>query len=479
MNRLIACCLPISLLLATGCAQLPATDPAPVPMANFTVIDPEAPPLPQALRPATPPPAAVTVVTPPPKPAPMDMWERIRNGYAMRPMNSDLVRHWENFYASKPEFFARLVDRSRHYLFHIVEEIERRRMPTELALLPVIESAYNPQAYSKAHASGLWQFIPSTGKNYGLRQNWWYDGRRDVIAATGAALDYLEKLYGMFGDWELALASYNWGEGAVSRAVARNQARGLPADYASLTMPAETRNYLPKLIAVKNIIADPARFGIRLTPVPNEAYFEVVTVERHIDIKLAAKFAGMPLEEFRFLNPAHNKPVIKAGSAETIVLPRNRVATFFANLENHDKPLVSWQAHTIRPGEKPEKIAASYGMSVSELKSVNNLGSGNRFQAGLPLLVPVREGGTPNLPDLPATPVTLPKAYSAARNTHTKGAQPAKHAVKNTGAKRAPPKRAQSAAKPAGTAKSPAKNAPKAKPQAKARPTAVASQQKP
>src|SRR5690606_35561205 len=140
---------------------------------------------------------------------------------------------------AQPEYFARMVERSSHYLFHIVEQVERRGMPLEIALLPMIESAYNPPAYSRAHASGLWQFIPSTGRLYGLRQNWWYDGRRDVIAATAAALDYLEKLHAQFGDWELALASYNWGEGAVSRAVARNQARGLPADYASLKMPAE------------------------------------------------------------------------------------------------------------------------------------------------------------------------------------------------------------------------------------------------
>lgn len=465
--------LPALLLLAAGCAQIqiPVETPAPPELGFAPSVPSASDPITSLTLRATPPPVIAVVHEPAAKPAPKDVWERIRNGYTMRPMETDLVRHWENFYSSKPEFFARLVDRSRHYLFHIVEEIERRKMPSEIALLPVIESAYNPQAYSKAHASGLWQFIPSTGKNYGLRQNWWYDGRRDVIAATGAALDYLEKLHGMFGDWELALASYNWGEGAVSRAVARNQARGLPADYASLTMPAETRNYLPKLIAVKNIIADPARFGIRLAPVPNEPYFEVITVQRHIDVKLAAKFAGMPLDEFRFLNPAHNKPVIKAGSAETIVLPRSQVATFMANYENHDKPLVTWQAHTVKPGEKPEKIAASYGMSVSELKSVNNIGGKNQFRAGLPLLVPVKEGGTPNLPDLPATPVTLSKAYSTARSTHAKGA--GKHAVKSSSAKRTPAKRAQTPTKP-GTAK--AKAAPKAKPPAKS--AVVASQQR-
>ncbi|MBX3666458.1 MAG: transglycosylase SLT domain-containing protein [Burkholderiales bacterium] len=436
-----------AMLIVTGCAQMPAgelgeaPDSAPPVVATAPEIIPDRP----AVTPEIPAPEPVPAIE---KPAPRDMWERIRTGFAMKPMDGDLVRDWEIRYSAKPEYFARMVDRGSHYLFHIVEEIERRKMPAEIALLPMIESAYNPQAYSKAHASGLWQFIPSTGRLYGLRQNWWYDGRRDVIAATNAALDYLEKLYGMFGDWELALASYNWGEGAVSRAVARNQARGLPGDYASLTMPAETRNYLPKLIAVKNIIADPARFGVQLAGVPNEPYFEIVTVRQHIDVKLAAKFAEMPLEEFRFLNPAHNKRVIKAYAAETIVLPRNRVAIFHANLENHAKPLVTWQAHTLKPGEKPEKVAAKYGISVSELKEVNGIGSKTRLRPGQPLLVPVREGATPNLPDLPATPVTLPRAYKAARAAHTKGAKPAKHATR-AAVKRAPAKRAKAAVKPA------------------------------
>ncbi|MCW5575239.1 MAG: transglycosylase SLT domain-containing protein [Burkholderiales bacterium] len=436
-----------AMLIVTGCAQMPAgelgeaPDSAPPVVATAPEIIPDRP----AVTPEIPAPEPVAAIE---KPAPRDMWERIRTGFAMKPMDGGLVRDWETRYSAKPEYFARMVDRGSHYLFHIVEEIERRKMPAEIALLPMIESAYNPQAYSKAHASGLWQFIPSTGRLYGLRQNWWYDGRRDVIAATNAALDYLEKLYGMFGDWELALASYNWGEGAVSRAVARNQARGLPGDYASLTMPAETRNYLPKLIAVKNIIADPARFGVQLAGVPNEPYFEIVTVRQHIDVKLAAKFAEMPLEEFRFLNPAHNKRVIKAYAAETIVLPRNRVAIFHANLENHAKPLVTWQAHTLKPGEKPEKVAAKYGISVSELKAVNGIGSKTRLRPGQPLLVPVKEGATPNLPDLPATPVTLPRAYKAARAAHTKGGKPAKHATR-AAVKRAPAKRAKAAVKPA------------------------------
>ena len=452
MIKIAARCTLISFVVfAAACAQLPgemtANEGASRPQPQTQTQDPIARIAAQA-GPVTP--AVTAPVKAEPqvnqvKVPPKDVWERVRNGYTMKPMDTDLVRHWEIFYSAKPEYFARMVNRSSHYLFHITEEVERRKMPTAVALLPMIESAYNPQAYSKAHASGLWQFIPSTGRIYGLHQNWWYDGRRDVIAATNAALDYLEKLYAMFGDWELALASYNWGEGAVSRAIARNQAKGLPTDYASLTMPAETRNYLPKLIAVKNIIADPARFGVKLTSIPNEPYFEVISVKRHIDLKLAAKFADMPLDEFRFLNPAHNKPVIKSDGSETIVLPRNRVAIFRANIENSDKPLVSWQAHTVKAGEKPEKIAASYGMSVNELKQVNNITASNKFRTGLPLLVPVKDGATPNLPDLPATPVSLPKAYKAARTTHANtntGSKPVKHATKTTAAKRSPAKRA-------------------------------------
>jgi len=452
MKKIAArCALLILVALAAACAQLPADKPEPI--EGIAATQQPADPVATTAAPVQ---ATTPVETPAPatKAPPRDVWERVRNGYAMKPMDTELVRHWEAFYSAKPEYFARMVDRSSHYLFHIIEEIERRKMPAEIALLPMIESAYNPQAYSKAHASGLWQFIPSTGKHYGLRQNWWYDGRRDVIAATNAALDYLEKLHSMFNDWELALASYNWGEGAVGRAIARNQARGLPTDYASLTMPAETRNYLPKLIAVKNIIADPARFGVKLASIPNEPYFEVISVKRHIDVKLAAKFAGMPLDEFRFLNPAHNKPVIKSDGSETIVLPRSQVAIFMTNFENHDKPLVSWQAHTVKAGEKPEKIAANYGMSVAELKQVNNISAKNKFRAGLPLLVPVKDGATPNLPDLPATPVSLPKAYKTARSAHTKGSKPVKHATKAAVAKRPPAKRAQT------PVKSPAKGKP-------------------
>lgn len=444
----------IVVLLSAACAQLPATgelaEQGPEPAATAPVVAEQEAGLPVVAGAIQTPPPAPVIAAAPLQTPPRDVWERIRNGYALPAMDNDLVRTWETRYLAKPDYLARMVERSSHYLFHIVEEIERRKMPAEIALLPMIESAYNPQAYSRAHAAGLWQFIPSTGRLYGLRQNWWYDGRRDVIAATSAALDYLEKLHAQFGDWELALASYNWGEGAVSRAMARNQARGLPTDYASLNMPAETRNYLPKLIAVKNIISDPARFGIQLASVPNEPYFATLPVTQPIDVRLAAKLAEMPLEEFRFLNPAHNKPVIKAGTAETIVLPQDKVAVFQANLRNHDQPLVSWQAHVLKAGEKPEKVAAHYNIHLAELKRVNNITGKNRFRTGQSLLVPVKVGMKPHLPDLPATPVSLPKAYRTASSKNQKQVSRTRTARSTPAKQRAPAKgRAVAVKKPA------------------------------
>lgn len=386
------------------------------------------------------------------------LWPRITRGFALPPMDNELVREWENWYSSRPDYVARMIGRSSHFLFHIVEQVEKHGMPMEIALLPMIESAYNPVAYSKSHASGIWQFIPTTGKHYGLRQNWWYDGRRDVIAATDAALDYLDKLHGMFGDWQLALASYNWGEGAVGRAMERNRAKGLPTDYESLTVPPETRHYIPKLIAVKNIISNPAKYGLQIADIPNEPFFDTVTLTRHIDMKVAAKLAGMTVEEFKFLNPGHNKPVIKAGEAERIVLPAHKVATFHANLESYASRLVSWQTVTLRRGEKAEAVAAEHGMSLAELKQVNGLQSQKTIVAGQPLLVPLKEGAAePDFPDLPVTPVTLPAAIKAA-----KAAAQSKRYVKASGAKFAGRKAVQKAS--AAKAKPPVKQVRAAKP---------------
>ena len=341
-----------------------------------------------------------------------DVWQRIRAGFQMSQMESNLIRDWETYYATRPEYFARMIENSRPFLYHIITEVERRGMPAEIALLPMIESAYNPVAYSSAHASGIWQFIPSTGKNYGLKQNGWYDGRRDVIAATNAALDYLQNLYAMFKDWELALASYNWGEGAVQRAVDRNQAKGLSANYQSLTnMPAETRNYLPKLIAVKNIVAEPERFGLNLASIPNEPAIQAITVKRHIDVAVAAKFAEMTPEEFKFLNPAHTRPVINANSAETIVLPTSKVTTFLFNLnENEDKPLASWKTYTVKAGDRPETIAARHRISVAELNQANNVGGRRRIATGQTILVPSLGELQPELAEVSTVSAIAPAA---------------------------------------------------------------------
>ncbi len=318
-----------------------------------------------------------------------DLWTRIRNGFAMRDLDSPLVARHEKWYASRPDYVARMTERARRYLYHITVEVERRGMPSEIALLPMIESAFNPEAYSRSRASGIWQFIPSTGKNFGLQQNWWYDGRRDVISATNGALDYLQKLHDMFGDWELALAAYNWGEGAVQRAQARNRKRGLPVNYTSLKMPRETRSYVPKLLAVKNIVANPASFGLVLENIPNEPYFAAVSTARHIDVKLAAELADISMEEFAALNPAHNRPVILQDNSDLILLPVGAVETFRANLENYDKPLVSWQAYQPRKGERLDLLAPRFGLSVETLKSVNGLSGRAKVSTGQTLLVPV------------------------------------------------------------------------------------------
>ena len=222
-----------------------------------------------------------------------DLWGRIRRGFQMPDLQTDLVDMQVNWYAQRPDYVQRMTERSQKYLYHIVEELEARHMPTELALLPFIESAYSPQALSVAKAAGMWQFMPGTGRTYNLKQNMWQDERRDVLASTSAALDYLSRLHDMFGDWQLALAAYNWGEGNVQRAIARNEAAGLPTDYLSLRMPNETRNYVPKLQAVKNIVMNPQMYGLTLPSIPNHPYFVTVTTSHDIDVEMAAKLANL------------------------------------------------------------------------------------------------------------------------------------------------------------------------------------------
>ena len=320
---------------------------------------------------------------------PSDLWDRIRAGYAMPDLDDPLVAKWERFYSERPEYMARIVDRSGKYMFYIVTELERRGMPLEIALLPMIESAFNPIAHSSAKASGIWQFIPSTGTSYGMKQDWWADSRRDIVKATNGALDYLSNLHGMFGDWQLALASYNWGEGSVGRAVQKAKARDKDGSYLSLDMPAETRNYLPKLQAVKNIIRNPAAFGISIATIPNEPYFKTITLANPIDLKRAAQLAEMTEADFVALNPAHNRPVIGGRSEYQVLLPASKADTFLARLESNEKPRVSWMAYRTRSGDRIEALAERFGTSVTALKSVNGIRSvAPTLPPGYHLLVP-------------------------------------------------------------------------------------------
>jgi membrane-bound lytic murein transglycosylase D len=352
-----------------------------------------------------------------------DLWQRIRQGFAMPDLESDLVRKQMAYYATRPDYLQRIFDRSRMYLYHIVHELEKRNLPTELALLPMVESAFNPMAYSRAHASGLWQFIPGTGRRFELQQNWWYDGRRDIVESTKAALDYLTFLYEMHGDWHLALASYNWGEGAVARAIAQNRKIGKPTDYLSLKMPAETRLYVPKLQALKNIIVNPGPLGITLDPIPNQPYFTSVTKLRDIDVRLAAKLAEMPVEEFIALNPGFSRPIIRASVTPRIVLPADRVDVFHDNLQKHDaSTLVSWKTYHPRRGESFESIAKKVGMTLGQLKEVNGISPRTRTVPNL-LVVPsspaVAETRKLPLMYAPPIPIVMRRTYHTVKPGET------------------------------------------------------------
>jgi membrane-bound lytic murein transglycosylase D len=379
---------------------------------------------------ASPPPAAVTPPSLPsafedvddvPLPDP-DLWQRIRMGFRLDALDSPLVADQEAWYASRPEYIKRFVDRGSLYLHYIVEQVEKRGMPTEIALLPVIESAFNPRAYSRSKASGIWQFIPSTGKNYGLSQDWWKDNRRDIVAATDAALNYLQKLHDDFNSWELALAAYNCGEGCVARAIGWNQKRGLPTDYASLTrLPPETRSYVPKLFAVKNIVLSPASYGLELDSVPDVPYFTEVKAPPRIDVKVAAKLADMSEEDFIALNPAHNKAVASSG---TLILPVDRADSFRTNLESYDKPLVTWTTYQARRGESLDAIARHNNLSLAQIKAANSdlrLDKRGRLRTAGPIMVPMKGAQTVKVAQLAtnkaadAAPAAEPAPSPAAR----------------------------------------------------------------
>ena len=422
------------MLLATGCASLPAPDAAPAqqPIALASPMPfPEPMPVAAVAPPAEPMAtaeleAAAAMPEGRYEPGPPrgrldplqdaergDLWQRVRGGFAMPDLEGDLVRKWEQFYAGQPGYVQRMTERGGRYMFHIVEEVNRRGMPAELALLPFIESAFNPQAMSRTRASGMWQFMPATGKDYELRQNIFRDDRRDVLASTRAALDYLQRLNTMFGDLHLALAAYNWGQGNVLKAVERNRRAGLAGAYSQLQMPQETRDYVPKLQAIKNIIARPDAFALTLPPLQNHPFFLSVPIERDIDVALATRLAGLSLDEFQQLNPQMNKPVILAAGTPRVLLPYDNANRFIREMGSHRGALATWTAWVAPKTLKPAEAARMTGMNEVLMRDVNRIPPRMLVKVGSTLLVPRGAHATDNVSEHIAENATMSLAPEA------------------------------------------------------------------
>ncbi|MBV4535342.1 lytic transglycosylase domain-containing protein [Pseudomonas urmiensis] len=347
--------------------------------------------------------------------APQDVWERMRQGFALQDSIdvNPRIEQQRLWFASNPRFVETAGERGSLYLHYIVERLEERDMPLELALLPAIESAYNPMAYSRAHAAGMWQFIPSTGRHFNLRQTNFYDGRRDITASTNAALEYLTRLHDMFnGDWLLALAAYNAGEGTVSRAIERNEKLGLPTDYWNLPLPQETRDYVPKLLALSQVVSTPESYGVNLNPIANEPYFEAVAINDRLDLSKVAAFANMDEDELIQLNPAFKKRMTVDGPKQLLV-PTAKAQLLSASLSNlNPEQLVSLQprkavfeaavaeakapaarSYRVKRGDNLGSIAKANRVSVKDIQRWNRL-SGNRLKAGQVLAL--RGGNAPS-----------------------------------------------------------------------------------
>ncbi|MWV16936.1 LysM peptidoglycan-binding domain-containing protein [Pseudomonas sp. L-22-4S-12] len=348
---------------------------------------------------------------------PRDIWERMRDGFELQ---GDIgvnprIENKRLWFVSNPSFLENASERGSLYIHYVVERLEERKMPMELALLPAIESSYNPFAYSRSHAVGLWQFIPSTGRHFNLRQTSWYDGRRDITASTDAALNYLSRLHDMFnGDWLLALAAYNAGEGTVSRAIERNQKLGLPTDYWNLPLPKETQDYVPKLLALSQIVMSPEAYGIRLSPIANEPYFEQVAIRQRLDLSRVAQMAEIDEDELYNLNPAFKKRITMDGPQHLLV-PTEKAEMLSANLAlMKPQQLVNWQEYRVRPSDNLHSIANRYHLTVNTLKEVNNLTS-NNLRVGQVLSIPAAGEREPSQPlhqqTAKAAPAAGPKRY--------------------------------------------------------------------
>lgn len=317
-----------------------------------------------------------------------DVWARMRHGFQMDlSVDNDRIATQRNWYLQRSDYLDRISFRASRYLFHTVAEAERYGVPSELALLPIIESSYNPQATSHAKAAGMWQFIPSTGRIFGLSQNWWYDGRRDVTESTRAAYEFLSKLHARFGDWNLALAAYNAGPGAVSRAIKRNEAAGLPTDFWSLQLPKETMSYVPRFLAVAQLVQDPAKYDISISPVVNQPHFRIVEANSQIDLAKAAELAGISLKELQQLNPGYSRWATAPDGPHRLLVPIETSAEFDTKLAALPAPeRVSIAHYKVRNGDSLYRIAAQYNTTPAELKRLNKLKS-NRLRAGQTLVI--------------------------------------------------------------------------------------------
>lgn len=321
---------------------------------------------------------------------PRDLWSRVRDGFMLSEHQHPRVEKDLEWFMHHESYLDRMTERATPYLHLIVEEIERRGIPLELALLPVVESAYQPFAYSHGRAAGLWQFVPGTGRRYGLKQTWWYDGRRDVLAATNAALDYLQYLHRYFeGDWLHALAAYNSGEGTVKRAIRRNKRKGKPTDYWSLDLPKETEGYVPKLLAISTLVANPPAHGVILNTIPDTPYLASVDVDSQIDLDLAAELAGITLQEIYRYNPGFNRWATDPNGPHRLLVPVDTVKQFQSALSEYPaKERISWKRHKIKSGEVLGVLAEKYRTSVALIRKVNRI-RGNNIRAGQTIIIPV------------------------------------------------------------------------------------------
>ena len=350
-----------------------------------------------------------------------DAWQRIRKGFQLQGlMTNPRIDQQRLWFASRGRSIEVISERSSPYLFYIIESLEARQMPLELALLPMIESAYDPLAYSRSHASGLWQFIPSTGRHFKLTQSHWYDARRDVLASTQAALNYLEYLNKLFdGDWLLALAAYNAGEGTVGRAIKRNIELGLPTDYWNLNLPAETQAYVPKLLAVSQLIKAPEAYGINLSHVANEPYFTQVPIKQQMDITHLAKLAKIKEHDLLQLNPAYNQ-AIAFGGPQHLLVPRKSAELLAAKLAlMQPSNVVQWQTYTVRGGDNLSTIANQHHISTDLIKDINKLSNDN-LHVGQVINIPKSPAGastslaqyTPPAASKPAAKAPASRSYT-------------------------------------------------------------------